>query len=619
MGHLVEAIPRGRVRNLVSLDQVRAQLEDLGIDTSEMPKDRMLEYWTPADMPKGSAPIIAVGSPGQRRWFQVDPELYQTLDGLQTYSLKQALPGLPYAGKLLDLVLGAPTRMFRLGTTAIRPGFQFITQPARSLALMLMQGDNPARSALNYPAALAGVLKEGFGGKAEPYSAAFKDLGAHMGQPLGLDIGYTKRMSDELFHGRVIRTVQHPIDHLRQLLSIPEGAPRVAELKAIADKIGWTPGRPMLPDQAVQMALAAKRVTVDFSAAGDMSRVLNQAIPFYNITLQHTRAYARAFMEHPARSALLAGMVFAAPTLLNWWRNKDKEWYQAMPWKERYLYTWLDDGKNLWKIARPFEWGMTAMALPEAMADSWYRRDPEAVKHALGAIFTDLDPVDYPVLLKLAKEQWQNRIAYFDRPIVPPSEVGLPANQQRGPYTSRLAIGINKVFPDASPRRVDAFLRGYFGGAGTEAMQLIGLGPPRSGRGWEPTDLPVAGTLFRAGGQFNANNQFAADFYDRYNLMQSQFEAWQVQASRAKITGQPPTMQPPDWGMQMKRTIATGTTKEPGAAPALKALMALAGATRDNDQRSALYREAGETAKRAVEAFDRVDKVAAPNGAAGGK
>lgn len=607
MGHLIEAIPKGRVRNLVSLDQVRAQLEDLGIDTSAMAKDRMLEYWTPADLPKGSAPIVAVGRPGARQWFQVDPELYQTLDGLQTYSLKQAFPGLPYLGKMLDLVLGAPTRTFRLGTTALRPGFELITQPARSLALLLAQSENPARSALNYPGSLAGVLKEGFGGKPGPYSQAFKDLGAHMGQPLGTDINYTKRVSNELFQGRLVRTVMNPLDHFRQLLSLPEGAPRIAELKTMADKVGWTPGRPMSPDQAVQMALAAKKVTVDFSAAGDASRVLNQAIPFYNVTLQHARAYAQAFANHPVRSSLLAATLFTAPTLLNWWQNKDKEWYSALPWKERYLYTWLDDGKNLWKIARPFEWGMTAMALPEAAADSWYRRDPTGVKQAMGAIFKDLNPVDYPVLLKLAKEQWQNRIDYFNRPIVPQSEVGLPASQQRGAYTSKLALMINQAMPSASPRRVDAFLHGYFGGAGNEAINLLGLGAPKSAREAEPSDLPAVGTLFRSGGQFNSQNQHVTDFYDRWAPIQAQLEAWSLQSSRARITGQMPTVEPPDWKLSLKKSIGVGTKQEPGAAPSIKALMLLANSTTNSLERARLYQEAGEVAQRAVEAFDRVD------------
>ena len=598
MGHVIESIPRGRVRNLVSLDQVRAQLEDIGLDTSGVPTDKLLEYWTPADLPKGSAPIIAVGRPGARRWFQVAPELYETLEGLQTYSLKQAVPGLPHLGTVLDLMLGAPARAFRLGTTGLRPAFALVTNPVRDLQTLLVQSSvNPAKVAAAYPAALAGVVREGLGGKSGPYVEAFYDLGAHIGQPLGIDLSHTRRVSNQLFHGRVLRWVKNPVDHLRQLLSITEAAPRVAELSALAQQIGWTPGTLISPDQAVALALAAKRVTIDFSAMGDVSRVLNTVVPFYNPSIQGVRAFGRTFRDHPIRSVLLGAALFAAPTLLNWWKNKDKEWYRAMPWRERYLKTWIDDGKNLWGVARPFEWGMAFMAVPEAMFDAWYRQDPEGLMKVLSATFATVNPVDYPVLLKAAKEQWQNRIDYWDRPIIPKSLEGLPPFAQRLPYTSRLATIISRVLPAVSPLRADAFIRAVAGGAGPDALSLIGLGAPKSGRDWEPSDIPAFGVLFRRGAHFTAQNQHIADLYDLYRPAQAEVRAWQSARRQAQITGQTAEAREPSARVRLTAQIGEATAEQ------IRVLMLLAGATRQTAQRASFYREAGRLAERAVKAM----------------
>lgn len=594
LGHIIEELPRDRVAKAVNIEHIRDQLESMGVDTSAIAPDELLQYYAPADKPKGSAPIITVkDAAGKTRWYEVDARLYEALEGLQTFSLKESFPGIPYLGQMLDLFLGAPARAFRLGTTGLRPAFSMVTNPVRDLATLLAQTSvNPAKVAALYPASLADAI----GGGA--YKQAFYDLGAHLGQPLGLDIGHTKRISTGLFHGKIMRVVRNPVDHLRELFSISESAPRLAELRAVADEVGWKPGQKLSPDQAVQLALAAKRVTVDFSAAGDVSRVLNQAVPFYNPALQGMRSFARAFKRNPAKATLIGLALFTGPALFNWWRNKDKEWYQSLTWRERYLYTNIEDGHRVWQIPRPFEWGNAFMVVPEALLDSWYRQDPESARQALTHIFESTNPADLPVLLQLSKEQWQNRIDFWDRPIVPRNEVDLPASEQTGPYTSRLAVAVNKAFPDLSPRRVDAALRGYFGGVGTDVMQLLGLGPTRQAREWEAGDFPVFGTIFRRGGAFNAQNQHINDFWDTYLPARSRVAGHQY-ARRQIEQG----LRPPDSLPELNPADQGATLIGEDASQAIRLLLQLAARTTETQARRELYRQAGEMARQATTAM----------------
>jgi hypothetical protein len=497
---------------------------------------------------------------------------------------------------MLDLFLGAPSRMFRLGTTGLRPAFSLITNPARDLQTLLMQtSSNPARVAAEYPMALVEAIKGG------PYKDAFYNLGAHLGQPLGTDIGHTQRVSKELFNGRFMRVVRNPVDHLRELLSVTESAPRIAELRAVADDIGWRPGKPMTPDQAVQLAIAAKRVTVDFSAAGDVGRVLNQAIPFYNPAVQGLRAFARAGRNYPLRTALVGMAALTAPTLALWWQNKDKDWYRALPWRERYVYTNIDDGTNVWRIPRSFEWGNAFQVIPEALFDSWYRHDPEGAKRALAHVFETTNPVDYPVMLRLAKEQWQNRVDFWDRPIVPRGEVDLPPSEQVGPYTSKLAVGLNKVFPQLSPRRVDAAVRSLFGGLGSDVVGALGIGGPGSEREFEPADLPVAGVLFRRGGEFNAQSQHVNDFWDIYLPARARVDAFQFRVRN---------LTPENAAALTPLDPADAATAKIGenAGIAIRLLTQLANRTKDNAKRQELYRQAGEIAQQANTAMRNLQK-----------
>lgn len=508
LGFLVEEVPVDQIKQQVNLDQVRRQLAAEGVDLEGVPDDLVLTYYRQADAPKGSAPITAIQGPdGKTRWYQVDPRVYDILEGMDV----------PKLGPVLDLVLGAPARAFRTGTTGLRASFSLVTNPLRDVRSWVLQSQshqNPARLLGSYFGGLRSAIVEGLGGKGGPEGELFRALGANLGNYLGQDIRYTRQAAKGLFHGRTMRVVASPIEHLRELLSISEAAPRIAEIKALARDVGWTPGTPITADQAVQLALAAKRATTDFSAAGTYSRVINQAVPFFNANIQGTRAFARALKQNPARAVLLGLTTLTLPALANWWVNKDEDWYKHMPWRERYLYDNIDDGKNVWQIPRPFEWGNLFSVIPEALVDAWYRKDPESAKAALKHVFETQNPAGLPVALQVAKDQWANQVAFWDRPIVPRSEIDLPPGAQVGPYTSRLARWLGEAFPNTvSPRRIDAAVRGFFGGLAPDIMDAAGLGS-KVDREAELSDFPVIGRIWRRGGQYTAGDRYVSEFYD---------------------------------------------------------------------------------------------------------
>lgn len=600
MGFLVEEVPRSKVKTEVNFEKLRQQLEDMGVDTSMVNPDEILAFFDLADTPKGADPIIVSKQADGLHWYHVNPEVYEILNGLDPYRLPAAL----------DLLFGAPTRAFRLGTTGLRASFSLFTNPARDLRTFVLQTQsdaNPARLAYAYFSSLAEVVRAGLGGKSSPHVEAFNRLGAKLGQPLGADIQHTKRAAKGLFHGKMMRVVTNPIDHLRDLLQITESAPRVAELKLIAEEAGWKPGQMMTPDQAVQIALAAKRVTVDFSAGGRIAKVLNQAIPFYNASVQGTRSFARTIRDNPTRAVLYGLTTFTLPALLNWWRNKDEEWYRQLPWRERYLYDNVrDDQGNVWQIPRPPEWGNFFSVLPEAILDSWYRKDPRGVKEALKHMLDTSNPLDYPVLAKIAKEQWQNRIDFFARPIVPRSQIDLPPGEQRSPYTTKLGQWLGHAFPNTiSPRRFDAAVRGYFGGALPDLQQSLEAAGVKAGilgastaveREEELSDLPVLGRMFRRGGEFSAANLSIGDYYDELTRLSAKVAAQELAWREGR------ELNPP----MDSREYAFGKLLE-DMSPTFKAASQVADRTASAAARQSLYRDMAREADRLMEQKPKLD------------
>ncbi len=524
MGKLIEEVPRSMVPHAVDFERVIAEVRKAGV-TVDIPNPddlvgKMVTFFSPAYAPKGPHPIIAAVEDGQIKWFEVHNDLYKALSSLDVYRLP----------KWADLLFGAPARAFRLGTTGLRASFSLVTNPARDLPTFLAQSTTKKNAAVLTKAwisSLAEAFRESVTGKRSELFDAFVRLGGQMAQPLGPDTMQTRRAAGELFEGRMMRILTHPVEHLRDLLQFPESSPRIAEMREKADEVG---GTPMTLEQSLALLLAAKRSTVDFTAAGDAARSINQVVPFWNAAVQSMRSFGRAFKENPSRALAYGGVMITMPTLALWLLNRDKEWWKDMPWREKYGF-WhieLPDG-NVIRIPRPFEWGMTFGSMIEGLIDTWYREDPRSAVEAVNnlqeiinpgiAVETEKTggfPIPYPeaVPARIGVEQLMNKQKFSGAPIVPRGEEELRPAEQYGKYTSEAAKTIGKVF-NISPRRLDHAFRGIFGGAGGDVLRgYDALADFIGGKKIERSELPVVGTLFRRGGTEGERSQAVEDLYN---------------------------------------------------------------------------------------------------------
>ena len=525
MGHMIEEVDRSVVPVTITTAQVLNVLKQKGIEIGETAEDIILKgegfaklespeetldsiltFFVPAQHPKGMDPIIPLVENGKVRWFQVDPELYGALSGLDVYRLPKGW----------DIVLGKPARLFRLGTTGLRASFAWIRNPSRDLQTFFMQtasSANPAELAAAWTFQMQDIIRHG---KQSEHYDVMRRLGGEVAQPLGIDIRFTRRAAKRLFRGRVMKIVTNPIDHIRDVMQIPESATRTAELKLRAKEIGWKPGQPMSFAQSLQLLLDLKRVTVDFSAGGSVGRAVNQAVPFFNAQIQGTRLTLRTFRDKPKRTVIRGVMGLTSLTLALWWMNKDEEWYKDMPYWERFTYYNIDDGKHIWQIPRGFEWGTIFTSVPEALWDAMYRQDPQAVKEVFAQSFDQLNPVALPVIPDVILEQYANERFFTESPIVNIGELNDPPGDQRGPYTSLLAQELGDMFPEhVSPKRVDHAIRGFFGGLGPDILDTLGLGvPTRKISLTEIEGVPILSSLVRPGGREGRRSLALDTFYE---------------------------------------------------------------------------------------------------------
>jgi len=514
MGHYVVEVPVDQVpRAQASLAELLRVVErDVGTGGAlkgaieEIGRGGLLEematLFGPASEPKqGEAPIFPVWEDGKVKWYELDQGLYEALTGMDTYKL----------GPVLDLFLGRPARGLRLGTTGLRAAFSLVTNPLRDLRTLHLNSQASAKSGELFKEWM-GTLKDSFlyavtnGKVRDEWLDAAKRWGLEMAQPLGQDSRPTVRAARRIKNGGEWNAFSAGdwYDWVKQVLQFTELSSRVTEMKLVAKDIGWDVSQPVTEEIMHKLMQVGKRATTDFTQAGAYARAINQAVPFFNAAIQGPVAHIRAMNANP-RKFILRGLAMSAFALVNWYRNKDEDWWLEMPISERYGYTYIPLlGGELLRIPRAFEADGLFMAMPEALIDAWYAEDPKAVigwfKEWWGSVMPDF----LPVPVKTVGENLANYDMFRDRPIVPRGQQDLPPAEQYGVYTSRVAITLGRIFNVswASPYKIDHAVRSFFGGVGTDLVGLLGRGDNSIiKRDWEAADTPVFGTLFQHGGQ----------------------------------------------------------------------------------------------------------------------
>lgn len=527
MGHLVEKVPRAQVPVLSQtveelIEKISKQLgpeSDFsleGIDEDAI--GQTVTFFMPETRPKGKDPIIPIQNKGNLEFYQVDGELFDALASMEVYRLP-SIGGMP----LLDWIFGKPARVFRAGTTGMRAAFGLVTNPLRDIQTLYLNSQANVNAFQLLGSWFKSVVDSGFhvftGKTNDPYLDAFIRLGGEMAQPLGQDIPQTRRAARQLFQGKIVKTIdpRNIFDFIRDVFQFPESGARTAELRAMAKQVGWTPGEPMTLNQSLQLLLAAKEVTTDFTAAGELSRVMNQMVPFYNAAIQGPRANIRAGMRDSKKFFLRGLLALTIPTLFLWNKNKDEEWYKELQAREKFTFWFFPAnilGQDiLVRIPRSFEVGQFFASMPEAFLDALYRQDPEIAKEWFETFMEVSNPFSLPVLLEESFKQAANKDFYWDRPIVPQAMEKMPAEEQFDEYTSRLAISIGDIF-NVSPKRVDHAIRGLFGNVSGDIIGTLGLGPEGVDRETQPADLSVIGTLFKRGGLLGTSPKSVNKMYD---------------------------------------------------------------------------------------------------------
>jgi len=478
---LIEKVPsKAKVTN-VDTGEIKKFLEDHGISIDNMPEETMSVFrrgWQTL-----AADEFAVFRNGKREVFKADPTLVESIRSMDAAT-----------ANLFIKIIGAPAKLLRAGITL---GPEFMSRNSmRDQFVAFIQGNGylPVYHAMS---GIGSLLK-----KDAAYQDWLKSGGANAAM-VSMDRDYIKKnllkLNEETkFIDAAFNVAKSPIELLRIASELIENSTRLGQFKALAK-----PGDTV--SDVFQRGLASRDVTVDFARQGSKLKSLSTITAFLNARIQGLDRLITQVKTKPFETAAKGIISITIPSMYLWWDAYSDDTPTRMPdgtmttrgaiyrdlpaWQKNLFWiimTGVDEDLKIYRIPKPFEYGLVFGSLPERIMESWFEKDPTALSDFGKSLAESLMIDVVPTVAVPQIEQFANRSSFTGRPIVPADLEKLLPEFQYNEYTSETAKLIAKVIrtlpwmeraPQGlsiqSPMVIDNYIRQWTGNLGPTAISLL--------------------------------------------------------------------------------------------------------------------------------------------------
>ena len=485
-------------------------------------------------------PVVPVFRNGKITLYEVNKELYQVIQ--ETTKFETDVVMLKFILKLFRPFAS----LARIGWTGLNLKFNLWTNPMRDipLAAIYTKGNaTPFRFINGVRKAFTNWAKDellNIKGSEWSMSRRYTAGGGNVATINGMEQSLWQAQIGQLNFQRkgvnkTLMFLSHPIKGVSSFLggihgflSATELGPRIAEFEGVYHKTRQAQeraedkrkqGKPLTKkeseylnwteeDHYLNAKVAAKDITFNFTKTGRYGKLINQAWPFHNATMQGPNKAVRAFKEHPVKFLIRSFWYITAPAMLSWYLSKDEEWYKNIDhsYNDLNLFFSADHFPGLREslkamginpkdkiavIPIPHETGILFGSIPRAALDEIFLKRKgalwESLKDAFKMIVPGIAKLEPPAIIAPWRQVQANE-SHFGRHITPPYMKNsyrprLPEDQAF-PWTSRLARvmsrGLQKIYKktgedgfNLNPIEVDHLFKQYTGGLATQGITFV--------------------------------------------------------------------------------------------------------------------------------------------------
>ncbi len=228
-------------------------------------------------------------------------------------------------------------------------------------------------------------------------------------------------------------------------------------------------------DARILAALESRDATQDFGRTGNITREINQLIPFSAARVGSAYTFAEKIKANPKQVGLRIAVLTALALAIKGMGYDDDEIDELNRRKKDDNFV-LRMGDNIVTIKKPQGILRSIINLTEYIEDLSTGhieegKEGERLEQWLNNAIMDNMPADevtglVPNAVAPIIENALNKDFYYNTDIVKSYDQDLPDSEQYYDYNSQLAIWLGKIF-NYSPAKIDNLISGYFGGLGT--------------------------------------------------------------------------------------------------------------------------------------------------------
>lgn len=535
-GTIYDVIPVPMVKiGTAQLGTWETELKNQGIDTTKIDFEKTIDLFAPSNKVDTNNLITSfIDDNGKRVYLQFsDDVLFNSLMNMDKKFMSQILNinrklnmPLRYGATMANIGFAIPNMISDTTQATIfsEAGFVPVVDNIIGIMDILSAQNKTARNFFN-------KVMPGYADRINTLYAIYEQTGATSSTRMSQYRETTQALMKEVYGTKnsEVLGIKEKFKPLKRLLDIMTYIPELSEqstrFRIFEKNLEYYRSKGMVEtDARIEAALQSRDATQDFGRTGNLTREINQLIPFSAARVGSAYTFAEKVKANPKRVAMRTAVLLAITMAIKGMGYDDDEIEELNQRKKNDNFV-LKVGDQIITIKKPQGILRSLVNLTEYTQDLFTGhieegKEGERLAELIQSAIMDNMPADsvtglVPNMIAPVVENAINKDLYYNSDIVKSYDLELPDSEQYYDYNSQLAIWLGKIF-DYSPAKIDNLISGYFAGLGTsvtDAMDYV------LGKMGITAEQPEMGAEDNAVGKrfivnVNSNSQSVNDIYD---------------------------------------------------------------------------------------------------------
>lgn len=468
------------------------ELKNQGVDTTELDLEKTIDLFAPNNKVDANNLITSfINTNGKRVYLQFNDEvLFNSLMNMDKKFMSTVLNinrklnmPLRYGATMANIGFAIPNMISDTAQATIfsEAGFIPVVDNVIGIIDILSTQNKTARNFFN-------KVVPGYADRINTLYAIYEQTGTTSATRMSQYREATQNLMKDVYGTKnsEVLGIKEKYKPLKRLLDIMTYIPEISEqstrFRVFEKNLEYYRNKGIAEtDARIQAALQSRDATQDFGRTGNITREINQLIPFSAARVGSAYTFAEKVKGNPKRVVSRMAILMAISMAIKAIGYDDDEIEELNQRKKNDNFV-LKIGSEIVTIKKPQGILRSVINLGEYVQDLFTGhieegKEGERLAELIQSAVMDNMPADsvtglVPNMIAPVVENAINKDLYYNSDIVKSYDLELPDSEQYYDYNSQLAIWLGQIF-NYSPAKIDNLISGYFAGLGTTVTDTM--------------------------------------------------------------------------------------------------------------------------------------------------